>query len=296
MLDLSGPVQAFYEAGEINGQYAIGYCALDPDIQDASGLHFSRLEHYSKMILQEGDFLFIPGFNSKLLPNIVHQPQWVPFYEWLKEQAQKKVRICSVCIGAFILGGAGLLADRKCTTHWSLIQKLKEYYPEARVLDDTLFIRDGDIYTSAGISSGIDLALHILEEEQGALFAHKIARELVIYSRRSGQHSQESIYLNYRNHLHQGVHQLQDWLIDNLKTKPTIEKMAEQVNMSSRNLTRTFKLNTGISIHQYVTLLRLEKAQTLQNSPGITVSAIAGECGFDNERQLQRIWRGQHKP
>jgi transcriptional regulator GlxA family with amidase domain len=296
MLDLSGPVQAFFAAGQINNGYEIRYCSFQPEMSDSSGLHFSRLEHYTQMDLQKGDYLFIPGFSRKLLSQLENAEslqQWEELYGWLHVQSAKEVRICSVCIGAFILAKAGLLDGRKCTTHWSLVQDLKKYRPNTHVQDDALFIKDGSIYTSAGISSGIDLALYILEENHGALFAHKVARELVVYSRRSGHHSQESIYLNYRNHLHAGIHQLQDWLIDHLRTKTTIEKMAEMVNMSSRNLTRTFKLQTGISILQYITLLRLEMARTLKNSPGITVSAIASQCGFENERQLQRIWR-QH--
>jgi transcriptional regulator GlxA family with amidase domain len=293
MLDLSGPVQAFYEAGQLNEQYDITYCAFKPDISDSSGLHFNRLQHYRQIKLGEADYLFIPGFNSKLLASNEFREEWEDLYPWLRQQAGNGVRVCSVCVGAFVLARAGLLDGRKCTTHWSMLQQLKTSFPKITVLDDSLFVQDGNIFTSAGISSGIDLALFILEQEQGALFAHKIARELVVYSRRNGHHSQESIYLNYRNHLHRGIHQLQDWLINHLETKTTIEKMADLVNMSSRNLTRTFKLQTGISIHQYITLLRLEKARTLRNSPDITVGAIASQCGFENERQLQRIWRKQ---
>lgn len=293
MLDLSGPGQAFLAAAQMSGQYEIGYCSFSPEIDDSSGLHLARLQHYSQCSLKKGDYLFIPGFSRKLLSGKSHQRQWKGFYAWLNQQAEKEIRVCSVCIGAFLLARARLLDGRKCTTHWNLVEELKEAHPRANVQDDCLFVRDGNLYTSAGISSGIDLALFILEEEQGALFAHKVARELVVYSRRSGHHSQESIYLNYRNHLHPGIHQLQDWLIDHLHTRTTIGKMADLVNMSSRNLTRTFKLQTGISIHQYITLLRLEKAKTLRHAPGITVGAIAGECGFGNERQLQRIWRRQ---
>jgi transcriptional regulator GlxA family with amidase domain len=288
MLDLSGPVQAFWEADQLTGRYEIGYCSFKAEVPDATGIHFSRLAHYSKVHLQKGDYLFIPGFSSRLLDQL-GQPQWKRLYGWIRRQAAGGVTVCSVCVGAFVLAGAGLLEGKKCTTHWSLIDKLKAGFPGLHVQGEVLFTRDGNIYTSAGICSGIDLALFILEENHDALFAHKIARELVVYSRRGAGHSQDSVYLNYRNHLHNGVHQLQDWLIDNLASPATIEKMAERVNMSSRNLTRTFKLQTGISIHQYITLLRLEKAYTLQNAPGITVSAIAEQCGFANERQLQRI-------
>lgn len=292
MLDLSGPVQAFWEADQLTGRYEISYCSFKAEVPDATGIHFSRLTHYSKVRLQKGDYLFIPGFSSRLLDQL-DEAQWKRLYSWISRQAARGVLVCSVCVGAFVLARSGLLEGKKCTTHWSLIEKLKAAFPGAHIQEDALFTRDGGIYTSAGITSGIDLALFILEENHGALFAHKIARELVVYSRRGAGHSQDSVYLNYRNHPHNGIHQLQDWLIDNLASPANIEKMAERVNMSSRNLTRTFKLQTGISIHQYITLLRLEKADTLRNAPGITISAIAGQCGFANERQLQRIWKNR---
>jgi transcriptional regulator GlxA family with amidase domain len=286
MLDLSGPVQAFWEAG----CYNVGYCSFRSELQDATGLHFSQLKHYSEIQLEPGDYFFITGFSSRLLDQL-DQEDWTGFYEWIRLHVANGIIVCSVCVGAFVLAKAGLLDKKKCTTHWNFVKRLKEEYPAALVEQDTLFTKDGGIYTSAGISSGIDLALFILEENHGALFAHKIAREMVVYSRRGGGHSQMSVYLNYRNHLHNGIHQLQDWLIDNLASPVTIEEMAEQINMSSRNLTRTFRLQTGISIHEYITQLRLEKADMLRNSPGITVSAIARQCGFQNERQLQRIWK-----
>lgn len=293
LLDLSGPVQAFLEAAQATGLYEIGYCSLHKEMQDSSGLHFAKLQPYQKVRLQKRDYLFIPGFSSSLLGQLDDLKQWKDVYAWVRQQAENEVRICSICSGAFILAAAGLLNRKKCTTHWSLIQRLKDSCPAADIKEDALFTKDGNIYTSAGISSGIDLALFILEENHGARFAHRIARELVVYSRRGAEHSQTSIYLSYRNHLHNGIHRLQDWLIDNLQTSATIEKMASLVNMSPRNLTRVFKGQTGISIHQYITLLRLEKAAHLRHAPGITVSTIAGECGFRNERQLQRIWKQQ---
>ena len=303
MLDMSGPGQAFLAASQMLGNYRLSHCSFRVEITDSTGLHLNRLSHYRQVDLQEGDYLFIPGFNSQLLKEDTYRREWEGVYSWLRQQAEKGVNLCSVCIGAFVLAKAGLLNGRKCTTHWSLIPLLKKEFPAIDVQEDVLFVRgegkaaDGParavIYTSAGISSGIDLALYLLEEAHGPLLAHKVARELVVYFRRSDRHSQDSVYLNYRNHLHRGIHQLQDWLIGNLEQKVTIGQMAEMVNMSSRNLTRTFKLQTGISINQYLTLLRLEMAGNLRFSPGITMRDIASRCGFANERQLQRILKEQ---
>jgi transcriptional regulator GlxA family with amidase domain len=293
MLDMSGPCQAFLEAGRLLGGYPIKYCSFREEITDSSGLVMTRLAHYSTIDLQAGDYLFVPGFSSRLLQTVDDAKTWEGVYAWLRRQDEKGVRVCSICIGSFILARAGLLEGKKCTTHWSVIPMLRAEFPQLEVLEDVLFVQEGTICTSAGVSSGIDLALFLLEAAHGPLFAHKVARELVVYFRRGEGHTQHSVYLNYRNHIHRGVHQLQDWLIENLDKKVTIEQMAGMVNMSGRNLTRTFKLQTGISINRYLTLLRLELAGSLRYSPGITMRDIASRCGFANERQLQRILKGR---
>ncbi len=291
MLDMSGPSQAFLAAGQLLSGYPIEYCSFREEIVDSSGLRLANLMPYGEVEVRAGDHIFLPGYSSSLIRANSDAAEWAGVYGWLRRKAEEGVRICSVCSGAFVLARAGLLEGKSCTTHWQMIPLLRQLFPAIEVREDALFVQEGNIYTSAGITSGIDLALHLLEAAHGSLFAHKVARELLIYVRRSDRHSQDSVYLNYRNHLHPGIHQLQDWLIENLDHKVTIETMAEMVNMSSRNLTRTFKLQTGISINHYITLLRLELAGNLRYAPGITMREIASRCGFANERQLQRILR-----
>jgi transcriptional regulator GlxA family with amidase domain len=291
MLDMSGPVHAFYSADKINNQYDIKYCSITETIDDSTGMHISGLADYRTLHLHENDYLFVPGFSKKFLDDNTHNKEWKDFYVWMNTLAAEGVHICSVCMGAFVLARAGLLTGKKCTTHWSVAQLLQDSFAGIDVQTDKLFVRDGNIFTSAGITSGIDLALFILEENHGPLFAHKVARELVVYNRRGGNHTQESVYLSYRNHLHNGIHQLQDWLIENLDKKTTLNDMGLLVNMSSRNLTRLFRIHTGISINEYITLLRIEAAGNLKNAEGITIDAIARRCGFENVRQLQRIWK-----
>jgi transcriptional regulator GlxA family with amidase domain len=162
MLDLSGPIQTFFEAARLSGYYSLRYCVFKPEIDDSSGLHFARLDHYRDMSLQAGDYIFIPGYNKELLADTRFQQEWEAFYTWLRGQHDNGVNICSVCIGSFVLGRAGLLDGRKCTTHWSMLKQFKKEYHQAQVLDDQLFVKDGAIYTSAVISAGIDMALFIL--------------------------------------------------------------------------------------------------------------------------------------
>jgi len=211
------------------------------------------------------------------------------FFSWLRECSDKKITVCSICNGAFALGHAGLLKDTECTTHWRRVKTLQEQFPSARVLADILYIKSNNVYTSAGISAGIDLALAILEDLKGPLFTHKVARGLVVYHRRSGRHNQQSIYLDYRNHINPQVHEVQDYLIDNLSKENDVSTLASLVGMSPRNLSRVFKEKTGSTVLEYLTLLRIEFANTMLNNPEYTVEYIASKCGFKTARQLQRI-------
>jgi len=150
-------------------------------------------------------------------------------------------------------------------------------------------VKSGNIYTSAGISAGVDLALSILEDLQGPLFTHKIAKELVVYQRRSSDHSQISIYMDYRNHINPQVHLVQDFIINNLNLEMSLTQLSDMVFMSPRNLTRVFKNKTGITIWEYLNKIRAERAKILANDPQNTAKSISHECGFKNVRQLQRI-------
>ncbi|RYE47745.1 MAG: helix-turn-helix domain-containing protein, partial [Sphingobacteriales bacterium] len=211
------------------------------------------------------------------------------FFQWLKACVEKKVTVCSICNGAFALGEAGLLDGIECTTHWRRIEQLQARFPKSKVLADVLYVKSNHVYTSAGVSAGIDLSLSILEDLKGPLFTHKVARSLVVYHRRSHNHKQESIYLDYRNHINPQVHQVQDYLIEHLTEDNSIESLAEIVAMSPRNLSRVFKEKTGTTVLEYLTQLRIEKATTLLNNPNYTLEYIASQCGFKTARQLQRI-------
>lgn len=290
VLDLTGPVQVFYEAVEYGAPYQLQYCSFHNQLISSAGLAIGPVQPFTEVQPQPGDLIFVPGMEMAYIRSAECKAEH-DFQRWLREQHRKGVSICSICTGAFLVAQTGLLDGRKCTTHWKRVDELQTTYPRVVTQHDRLFVQDGGIYTSAGITAGIDLALAILEERQGPLFAAKIARELVVYLRRGPYHSQKSVYLDYRNHMNVAVHHLQDWLIANLKTKATLDDLAQMAGMSTRNLTRTFRKETGISIHDYTTLLRLERARTLRHNPGMTMEAIAEQCGFQDARQLRRIWQ-----
>lgn len=288
LLDFAGPVQVFTEAKFYGFDADIQFYRIDDNPISTAGLGFASVPHFSESQLKEGDFVFVPGMNFEYVSSLAFKGQR-DFFNWLKDSSDNKVTVCSICNGAFALGHAGLLKDTQCTTHWRRVEALQALFPQAKVLSDILYIKSNDVYTSAGISAGIDLALAILEDLKGPLFTHRVARGLVVYHRRSGSHKQQSIYLDYRNHINPQIHQVQDYLIDNLSAENNIEMLAEMVNMSPRNLSRVFKEKTGSTVLEYLTLLRKEYANTMLNNPDYTIEYIASKCGYKSARQLQRI-------
>lgn len=288
LMDLSGPDQVFLEAIDYGAPFKLVYCSTGNDIHSSSSLPLGKLQFYKNIRLSANDLLFIPGsdINYLLSPAFKKQKE---LFKWIREQADKGVTICSICTGAFALAESGILNNRTCTTHWKRTAQLQQLYPALNVTENVLYSKDENIYTSAGVASGIDLALHIVEELQGGIMAHKVARELVIYNRRSGHQKQQSELLEYRNHIHHGIHKVQDWLQENLHEKNILPKLASIANMSDRNFTRVFKKETSLTVNAYITLLRKEKISELMNNPNLTRTEIAGFCGLKSERHLSRI-------
>ena len=292
LLDLAGPVQVFTEAKFYGFDIDIKFYAYQQEPISTAGLAFGKLTDYKKAQLNEGDFLFVPGMDFEYVRSENFKLE-CDYFAWLKECTQKNIILCSVCNGAFALGEAGLLNNIQCTTHWRRIKELQMRFPTSKVIADTLFVKQESVYTSAGISAGIDLALSILEDLKGPIFTHKVARGLVVYHRRSHNHKHESIYLDYRNHTNPSVHKIQDYLVDNLAGENNIGTLAEIVDMSPRNLSRVFKEKTGATILEYLTQLRVENAKTLLKNPNLTLEHIAASCGFKTPRQLQRILKAK---
>ncbi|MGC3946915.1 MAG: DJ-1/PfpI family protein [Chryseolinea sp.] len=292
LLDLAGADQVFFEANDYGANLSLQYCSLARGLHTSASLPIGRLQHFQKVKLQPGDFLFIPGSSVEYLMS----PEFAAEHElflWLRERHASGVRICSVCTGAFVLGKAGLLNGRKCTTHWKRTDELKRAFPQIRLEEDILFAEDGGIFTSAGVTAGIDMALHILEMIVNEQMAFKVARELVVYMRRDGANSQHSVFLKYRNHIHSGIHKAQDYLQDNLSKKVSLEELADTACMSSRSLTRTFRRETGISVNEYTTLLRQERLKEFMKNPRMSRKQMAHECGLQSERQVLRLLKAE---
>ena len=287
ILDMAGPLQAFSEAQRSGADLRILLCGPEPRVRTDQGLWLSDLEPLPEP--EADDVIVVPGTRFAALEAVSART-----LAWLRTAEARGGHLASVCTGAFLLGRAGLLDGRQCTTHWSRIDELQRRFPASRVLENRLFVHDGPVTTSAGIASGIDMALALLERHFGPLLVAAVAREMVVYLRRDGSHRQQSVYLDYRTHLHPGIHRVQDWLIANPAERTTLTDLARLAALSPRHLTRTFRQATGVSVQEFTTRLRLELARDLLHDPKLTVEAVATRCGFGSARQLRRLWKEVH--
>jgi transcriptional regulator GlxA family with amidase domain len=287
ILDLAGPLQAFTEANRQTKRYDVVTAATRPSVTTEQGVTLAGLPPLPEA--GEGTLIIVPGMPYTATLHLDRDA-----VRWLARSHARGAAVASVCTGSFALGEAGLLDGRRCTTHWSRVDMLQRRFPRARVLDDRLFVSDGSIMTSAGIASGIDMALAMIESDHGPALAAAIAREMVVYIRRDGAQRQGSVYLDHRTHLHPGVHKAQDWLLAHPEKKASIAALADVAGMSARNLTRVFRKATGISINDYTTKVRLELARSLLRDPGASVEGVARRCGFAGARQLRRLWTAHY--
>jgi transcriptional regulator GlxA family with amidase domain len=288
LLDLAGPDQVFLEAKDYGADIDVVYASFTNILSTSTLLPLGKIEHFSKIKIQSGDYLFVPGADIKYLQSKELDSEKA-LMDWVRIGYKNGAYLCSICTGAFFLAKTGLLDGKKCTTHWKRTAELQSFYPKTKVLENILFTEDEGIFTSAGVTAGIDMALHILSILKDDLFSFKVARELVIYQRRSGNQEQKNIFFEYRNHIHTSIHNVQEWLIEHLHEKPSIYHLAEIACMSARNLTRVFKKETGITINDYLTLLRQEKIKELLKKPDLTRSQMAYLCGLKSERQISRL-------
>ncbi|MGH9481001.1 MAG: GlxA family transcriptional regulator, partial [Terriglobales bacterium] len=180
---------------------------------------------------------------------------------WLKQVAPAVRRLGAVCVGSFLLAEAGLMNGKRATAHWKFGQELKQRYPQVRVESDPLWVKDGNIYTCAGISAGIDLALAWVEEDGGARLAHEAARELVLFLRRPGGQPQVSVSLAAQASDMASLRELQIWIAEHLERRLSVADLAGQMRMSVRNFERVFTREVGTTPSQYVLQMRVEAAR-----------------------------------
>jgi transcriptional regulator GlxA family with amidase domain len=209
---------------------------------------------------------------------------------WLKKMAVTVRRLGAVCVGSFLLAEAGLLNGRRATTHWRFGRELAKQYPDVHVEHDPLWVKDGNIYTSAGISAGIDLALSWVEEDCGAALAHEAARELVLFLRRPGGQPQVSVSLAAQASTMASIRELQIWIADHLALRLSVQDLAHRMSMSVRNFERVFTREVGTTPSQYVLQMRVEAARSQLECTDAGLKHVASAVGFGGVDVMRRAF------
>jgi transcriptional regulator GlxA family with amidase domain len=281
LLDLAGPAQAFCTAVDFGHHYELVYHAETPSVASHQGVELSADTGWPA--LGRDDLVVVPGWRARSSARLGP--------ETLARIAAHHAAggtVASVCVGAFALGRAGLLDGRHCTTHHEVQDDLARRYPRARVVRDVLYVEDDRVITSAGVASGIDLALHLIAVRHGPAAAAQVARAMVVFARRNGDDQQNSVMLRHRAHLSDSVHRVQDRIDAHFCETLPLAGLASAAGISERTLTRLFESATGQTPLRYQQQLRVERAEYLIGH-GSTVEAAARAVGFGDARMLRRL-------
>jgi transcriptional regulator GlxA family with amidase domain len=211
--------------------------------------------------------------------------------EWVAAAAPRIERLAALCTGAFFLASAGALDGRRATTHWSVADDLQARFPAVAVDADAIFIRDTNLWTSAGVTAGIDLALALVEEDFGRDLALEVATEMVVFLKRPGGQSQFSTYLRSERTAKPGIRDLQNWILANLGEPLTTRQVAAKAMMSERHFVRVFRQEVGSSLQEFVEACRFERATQLLADLALPVKAVAARAGFGDEAQMRRVFQ-----
>lgn len=287
LLDYAGPAEAMRMAADVGADLTVTTCSPVPVVSTSMGVSLSGLAPLPAQ-LPEGALVVVAGNAQEELDYA--RPEALAVIAWLKTLRGQPVRIASICSGALLLARAGWLEARPCTTHHALLGLLREQAPTARVMDDRVFVDDGSVVTSAGITTGLDLALYLIERQFGAELAANVARRLVMYARRGPNDPQLSPWLAHRNHLHPVVHKVQDAITRDPARRWSLDELAALAHVGPRHLTRLFTRYAGVGVVAYQQQLRVARARQLLADPDLSVERVAEQCGFASARDFRRVW------
>ncbi len=286
-LDLIAPVEVFGAANRLlhpgKPVYAVELLShtRNREIAGECGLCLLAQKYYRDADPQADSVLVISGVGAR-------KTRDRNLMEWLRSCASRARRIGSVCVGAFLLAEAGLLDGKRATVHWKYARELAISYPLVMVDPNPIWVQAGNVYTSAGISAGIDLALAWVEQDHGSAAALKVARELVLFLRRPGGQDQFSALLSAQALESKAIHELQVWMAENVDRPLTVESLARRVAMSPRNFARVFSREMGITPSRYLLQLRVEAARRLLEQTDKSPREISAACGFSGADVMGR--------
>lgn len=296
LLDVAGPLEVLRYANELQQKmrFVCRYISAEPQQTTTIGLGLCGLEPLPEA-LPPNALILISGSSS------MAQQQWEiererrTLSDWLRHIVRPDTTIVSICSGALIAAQAGLFDRHSCTTHAHCIADLKRIAPLALVHENRLFVEDRKRFSSAGISTGIDLTLHLVSALAGPEIAARIAQIMVVYLRRTAHDPQISPWLSGRNHIHPSIHRAQDAIVENPADDWTLARLADIAHLSQRHLSRLFREQTGLSVVDYVNLIRVTLARDIISQSRLDIEAVAERSGFASARHLRRIWQQHHE-
>jgi len=289
LLDFAGPADAFRIAAQHGGPFRVRIAAAEAEATTSLGVTLGNVEPLPLAISADA-LLVVCGASDDLA--VLSSRAGRTLVRWLRDVGRQPARIACVCAGALFAARAGLLDGKRCTSHHSEIELLRKEAPTAQVLDSRVFVEDRGCYTSAGITAGIDLALHLIAELASPQLSVEVARHMVVYLRRAPDDPALSPWLRFRNHMDADVHRAQDVLTRAVQEEWTLPRLAARAHVSVRTLTRHFREATGLSVRDYHANLRFALARQALNA-GMSVESAATAAGLGSARQLRRLWREQ---
>lgn len=287
-LDVAGPLDVFAEAnrfvGEGDGYQIITLGAAPYPIIASNGMPLGA-QYPLADAPRQFDILLVPG--GPLLPEGAEMPA---ITAWLHEVTPLTGRYGSICTGAFILGHAGLLDDKRAATHWSHAQQLADQFPNALVEPDRIYVRDGKLITSAGVTAGIDMALALVAEDHGPTISLAVAKRLLVVAQRQGGQSQFSPYLNTSTDDDSPVARIQRYVMEHISEPFSVERLAEVVAMSPRSFARVFARDAKVTPAEFVQRARIDAARHLLEGSEMAIKAVAYHCGFGSAARMRLVF------
>jgi transcriptional regulator GlxA family with amidase domain len=295
MIDVMGPLEVFASAtqrmaspagaADAPPAYSVEIVAAQAGpVRMSSGLELVA-SRALRGVRGEIDTLMIAGGEGSRV--VLHDRTLI---RWLQRTAPQARRVASVCTGALLLAEAGLLEGRRATTHWAFCEALANRYPRIRVESDPIFVRDGPIYTSAGVTAGIDLALALVEEDHGREAALEVARWMVVFVKRPGGQSQFSAQLEVQRPEPGPLREVQSFIVENPSADLSVEALAGRAAMSPRNFARVFAAQVGTTPARFVERVRVEAARRALEESDAGVEGVAGRCGFGSAETMRRAF------
>ena len=289
LLDIAGPLQVFASARDLarargaSDPYAISVVAPGggPTVT-SSGLVIATAPLATVARKPIDTLIVVGGAGSRPASGDA------ALIRWIARHARRAGRVCSVCTGAFLLAAAGLLDGKRAATHWAAADELRQRFPRVAVDPDPIFLRSGKVWTSAGVTAGIDLALALVEEDLGRTAALQLARHLVVFLKRPGGQSQFSAHLEAQSSEDNRFAALHDWMAQHLDADLRVERLAERVGMSPRNFARVYTALAGTTPAKAVERLRLEAARRALEAGALPIETIARRSGFGDEERMRR--------